>query len=156
MKLLNLGFSLSESLIVIALIAITSSFAAHSLSHSLQKERQFTRLHELAQVILYAKNYAISHKQNIKLCPSQNHTTCQEDWSQGAILLANKTLLLSLPALATGHQLKLQAFPSSNDLQFNPLGMLNCNNGKFIYSTANGETRSLLISKTGRIRFSDS
>ncbi|MDF2529982.1 MAG: prepilin-type N-terminal cleavage/methylation protein, partial [Gammaproteobacteria bacterium] len=120
---------------------------------------------QLGHTILYAKNYSISHNVKLSLCPSQDHLNCQDNWSQGAILFVDPKaelapsrtdIIISLPALPPKAELLLKAFPKTSYLQFSPWGILNTDNGRFIYSLPNGKSQSLIFSKTGRIRFSNS
>ncbi|MDF2940630.1 MAG: prepilin-type N-terminal cleavage/methylation protein [Gammaproteobacteria bacterium] len=151
------GFTITEMLIVIGLIAIVSAFSTNAIYKILHREIQLSNIEKMSQVILYARNYAISHNKTINLCPSKTHRNCEGNWTDGAILLSNnKEILLSLPKLQTGYHLSLHAFPDSDHLEFNALGMLNSNNGKFIYQLPDGAIETLLISKTGRVRVSNS
>ncbi|MDO8954774.1 MAG: GspH/FimT family pseudopilin [Gammaproteobacteria bacterium] len=148
------GFTLIELVIVMSLVAVISAFSISTLHRGIEHEKQYARLYELGQTILFARNYAISHNTSVTLCPSENQHSCQESWDSGAILLAAHTTIISLPALPKGHRLTLEAYPKSNAIQFTHTGILSVSNGKFIYILPDGSVRDLFISKTGRIRFS--
>ena len=79
------GFSLMESMIVLAIVAILAGLALPSFQQLLQQQRTSAAMHLLSTELALARNTAISRRTPVTLCPSRGDGLCRTDpdWSDG-------------------------------------------------------------------------
>ena len=107
---------------------------------------------------------AVSGASTVTVCPSDTAAGCDHDWSRGILVFRDgkgdrllddeDTLLLYLPALASGLKLHYRAFPNIAYLQFDAFGASN-RNGSFTLCPPSGDgrrARQIVISRSGRVR----
>ena len=82
------GFSLVESMIVVAILAILAGLALPGFQDLLRRQRTAAAMHLLSTELALARNTAISRRTPVTLCPSRGDGRCRSDpdWSEGWLL----------------------------------------------------------------------
>ena len=82
------GFSLVESMIVVAILAILAGLALPGFQDLLRRQRATTAMHQIATQLAQARNTAISRRIPVTACPSLGDDRCrpEPDWSAGWLL----------------------------------------------------------------------
>lgn len=82
------GFTLIESMIAMATLAILVAIGIPSFKGTLERQRTRTAAHLLSTQFAIARNTAISQRRPTTVCPSLDGTRCSNgsDWSQGWIM----------------------------------------------------------------------
>ena len=82
------GFSLMESMIVVAILAILAGLALPGFQDLLRRQRTAAAMHLLSTELALARNTAISRRTPVTLCPSRGDGRCRSDpdWSEGWLL----------------------------------------------------------------------
>lgn len=83
------GFSLTELLVVMGIIAIIGALAAPSFNRSILENRNLTATNSLIGSMNLARTEAIRRANTVTVCPSANGTSCGTDWAQGWIVFAD-------------------------------------------------------------------
>ena len=155
------GFTLTETLVVVALIAITLSIGLPALSSFRERIQARQSATELHQLISYTRSQSILLAQRVTLCPLDNSNACSSDWNgplsvftdlnNNRVMDADETLLKVMSAVQSSNELR--AF-NSKVISFDHLGFAGFNNGTLSYCL-NGATTSgsaYIISRNGRMR----
>ncbi len=164
-----LGYTLIELLVVLAVVAIVTLAATSSFYFSSGAKKAHTELIELKAALEYAKYQAITRSETVTVCPSEDGKTCDtKSWSKGVVIFEDKNadrsietedkVLRVLPALRDHENLVWRGFPNYAYLQFLPDGLMKGNNGTFVLCIGAGKNliaQGLIISKTGRMRFTE-
>ncbi len=80
------GFTLLETLIVLAIVAILLMLTTPSFyAYSAQAESKAV-IQKFAGLLRMARNNAINHQRLTLLCPSKNGLTCSDDWQEGVLI----------------------------------------------------------------------
>lgn len=153
----TLGFSLIESLLglfIFGLLLFTSNLG---LKAFLMQQERYRSLHQLRNVIEYAKQEAINRRQALTLCPSLSTHVCQPtyDWSQGYLLInsATQELIAQFPSKTRYGTLGFRGF--ANLLILSPQGTTH-NMGTFTYCPNNKNAQqadALVINRFLRLYF---
>lgn len=79
------GFSLLESMIVLAVVAILAGLALPGFQDTLRRQRATTTMHLLATQLAQVRNTAITRQTPVTVCPSLGNGRCraEPDWSAG-------------------------------------------------------------------------
>ena len=87
------GFSLMESMIVLAVAAILAGLALPGFQETLQRQRAATAVHQVATQLAQARNTAITRRMPVTVCPSLGDGRCRSepDWSAGWLLYLDPT-----------------------------------------------------------------
>lgn len=134
-KLLD-GFSLTELLVVMTILAILSATGLPELREVWQRLQADHFMRLLSQHLNYARVYAIARQTVVQICPRQGHI-CSSDWNSAPIQLHQKmlqnwqdVLLRELKHPVHSHQL----FYNRASLQFRSDGSLDLlESGTFVY-----------------------
>ncbi|TWX69752.1 prepilin-type N-terminal cleavage/methylation domain-containing protein [Colwellia demingiae] len=128
----ELGFTLIELMITIAVAAIIMAVAVPSLSSFTAKIRVDNEISELQRLLLTTRNAAINSGQNATLCPLQADDTCQNtiNWTGRIGIVSIDGLIKEREAIQGGDKLDF----IFNSVIYNPSGQLSNNNiGTFSY-----------------------
>ena len=79
------GFSLVETMIVVAIAAILAGLTLPGFRETLQRQRAATTMHALATQLAQVRNTAITRRMPVTVCPSIGDGRCraEPDWSAG-------------------------------------------------------------------------
>ena len=79
------GFSLVETMIVVAIAAILAGLTLPGFRETLQRQRAATTMHALATQLAQVRNTAITRRMPVTVCPSLGDGRCraEPDWSAG-------------------------------------------------------------------------
>ena len=168
MKVRQLGFSLIELLITVAIAAILLSLAAPNFREMLVKRSVQAAAETLASDMRYARSEALKRVTQTVMCQSADGIKCSNvllDWSQGWIVYieANPAAQVAVnTAVPTRDLVRVQqqlpniaSIPSVDwKVRFEPTGWAkNANDSLVITPTGSvpvGSTRLLCMSSTGR------
>jgi type IV fimbrial biogenesis protein FimT len=81
---LALGFTLIELLIVVSIIAILVTVAAPSFVQQMDDSKAYAARDKLANIFAYARSEAVSRRENITVCASNDGVNCSGnvvDWN---------------------------------------------------------------------------
>ncbi|KAF1703579.1 GspH/FimT family pseudopilin [Pseudoxanthomonas kaohsiungensis] len=87
------GFSLVETSIVLAVVAILAGLALPGFQETLRRQRAATAMHQVATQLSQARNTAIARRVPVTACPSLGDGRCrtEPDWSAGWLLYLDPT-----------------------------------------------------------------
>lgn len=161
------GFTLVESLIVIALLSILAVMASGMMrALSLRMEARSVMTH-LSRSIAEARHTAIARQIPVGLCGSRNTLNCDSMWQDGVLMFADPANLgepettnniLSFNRITTqGARVTWRGFGNGQGLRFDAFGRASASNGSFTYCPASKDAsyaRQIVINRGGRARFS--
>jgi Tfp pilus assembly protein FimT len=162
------AFTLIECLVIMAFFSFLLGIGMPSLYDIVQKRKADLRMHRLLGAIQFARSEAIKHDMTIILCASKDGQTCNGRWNEGQIVFVPESSALVSVAgdmpikkilrVFSGFQhanLVWRGFRARHALLFAPLGLQKRANGRFIYSTKDGNQRferEIVINRSGRAR----
>ncbi len=114
------GFTLIETMITIAIVAIMTAIALPSLNNFIVQMRVDNEVNELQRLLLTARNAAINSSQNAQLCPLKANDTCKPttDWSGRIGVISIDGLIKEKSAISTGDKLTF----TSQSVTYDPSG----------------------------------
>lgn len=99
------AFTLTELMIVVAIIAILAAVAAPSLDSALMASKLRSYANELVAGSFLARGEAIKRNAVVTMCVSTDGLTCATGgWEQGWIVLAGTEVLMRQQAAASGYR----------------------------------------------------
>ena len=157
------GFTLTESLVVLGIVTLTIAIGIPSFATLVQGNRIVTAVNELTAHLHFARTYAITHEQEVMLCPSVDRTQCLAfpDWHRGWLVFAdlngnhqrdpNEEVLTSHGQLVG---VTLRSTSGRRKIRFQPLGSAGGSNTTFTACDrrARSSPRALILHTTGRVR----
>lgn len=154
------GWTLIELLVTLSISSLLLGFGIKGFA-ALQERSQATQaINRLAFSIQDARHAALTKRQVITLCPSQDGQRCIMDWDAPLILFSgdpastSKKILQHYPANPYG-KTTWRAFRQDNKLQMNVNGLTLAYNGTFIHCPNNRNAqraKALVLNKSGRTR----
>lgn len=132
------GFTLIESMTVLAIMGILASLALPSFRSFLTKTRIESQVSELTTDFLYARSEAATRSKWITICPSADGSTCSTastDWIKGSIIFVDTDqdgnrqsteLLIRARSITPSSSLSVTVtgFTNTTSLTYNPYGSL--------------------------------
>lgn len=82
------GFSMVETMVVLAVLAIAATLALPSFQGTLQRTRTATALNRITATLALARNHAVMRRRAVSVCPSEDGRHCRKDriWEDGWIV----------------------------------------------------------------------
>jgi type IV fimbrial biogenesis protein FimT len=162
MQRTNLGFTLFELLMTVALAAIILTIGLPSFSNILARNRQHIEINALFHAMHLARKESIRRREVMTVCSSSDQRTCSGrlDWSTGWILF-NNTDRDSPPQVDPGeavvmvHGVDESVRVSANRRAFTLRATYRrATNGTLVFCERNDRipARALVVSYTGRPR----
>ena len=159
------GFTLGELMVTLAIVGIVMAFAIPSMQTFVKNERLTTQINTLVSHLAYARSLAVTRRQQVILCASDNTTSCSGiNWAKGWILFidvdnssgftAGDEILRVKQALAGGNTL---VSSTGDSIIYDNRGFSPSSNGTFSLCDDRGASdpyyvKSITISNTGRVR----
>ena len=151
------GFSLIELVVVMAVLAIVTVFAAPSFQTILMNSRMSTLNDSLFNSLNYARSTALSEKFPVRFCPlgAAGSTVCGTSWASGWMVVSQPTtgaavVLQSYQAKTSGPVLSANGATS---ILFAITGLANTQvNFKICDSRGATYARSMMVLATGFIQ----
>jgi len=157
------GFTLIELMVVVAIAGMAMAFAIPAMGTFIKNERLVTQINTLVGHLAYARNEAVTLRQQVILCASGNMTSCSgTDWAAGWILFIDADnsstfntgeQILRAKATLEGSGTTLNSSTGSMIIYDNR-GFSPNSNGVFSLCDDRGaaNVRSISITNTGRVR----
>ncbi len=158
----QMGLSLPELLITLAVVAGLSIAAADNLPRFIQTNRMATEVNWFMTALQLARSEAVKHGRRGVLCPStdKEHCTDSMEWKHGWILFASDTrkreadepVLQSGNPLATGIEMRSSRYRKR--IVYQPDGSSGGSNSSFTFCDLrqHARPRVICLSNTGRPR----
>lgn len=159
------GFTLTELLIVIALVSILVAGALPAFGGLVQRERLSGAQHRFIGALAHARQAAVAHSRPVTLCPSRNGRAClpRGRWHEGWIAFADRngnrerdggeSVLLDDRGL---EGVTLTSSKYRRRITFQPTGTAGGSNATFTLCVpgAPDRARAVILSRLGRARVS--
>lgn len=146
------GISILELMLVLALLALTASMAAPVMQDFVSSNRSQATKYQLERAIHQARSLAVTQKERVLLCGSQDMLNCHANWSKGWII---RRLAHDQPEIVT----QLDTADSSlhwsgfqNNIVFEPGGISLTTNGRFVFCRHQLVDWQLVLNRQGRLR----
>jgi type IV fimbrial biogenesis protein FimT len=162
------GFTLTEVMMAIAIGAIVVMIGVPSYKTMILNSRKSTAIGDLQTSLAFARNSAITRKQQITVCKSNDNSNCTSDgdWSQGWIVFTDPnnpgTRDNDEEILRAHDALKGDVTYTGNDnvadrVSFTNQGMTSGTLGTITYTDSRGDSYAgnLIISFGGQVRYED-
>ncbi len=161
------GTSLMDVLTTLAVASLLFGVGIPGFQHYLANSRLVSSTNLLSRSLALARSEAVKRGSHVVICKSRDQQTCTPagSWRQGWIIFEdhlpdrqrdeNESLIFAKSELPTAVNLNYSAFRSANFIAFRPTGITKTN-GTFTlcYNEDANSARALILSKTGRVRFS--
>ncbi|MCD6009351.1 GspH/FimT family pseudopilin [Modicisalibacter zincidurans] len=156
------GFTLIELMVTLTILVITLGWVAPSFSQLISRNSIVTDLSRLRSAIALARNTAITREQVITLCPSRDQKSCNKNWSLPLLVIqgpfdgnniSQDTDILKI--IPEGNVSNTRFRNDYRWIRIPATGWPRGYNGTFELCDTNGESASLVMSNTGRLRSGD-
>lgn len=151
------GFTLTELLITIALLAIMAQIALPAWQEFISKNRSQALMHSVESAIHHARSMAVTHRIKTELCGSLDQNHCHSDWSKGWLIreaaadAASQNTPLHIHSLDEP-ELKLQWAGFQQRIIFHNSGLSSASNGRFFVCRKQQIDWQLVLNRQGRLR----
>ena len=153
------GFTLMELLIGIAVLAILTTLAVPPFTQFIQNNRLAAQANDMVAAFQLARSEALKRSVDVRVCASDNGTSCSGDWTDGWIAIADpggddEELLRVWPAPEDGFQ--ISSTPTGiSYIEFKPTGISAGSGEQQFTLKLNGCTnksqRNVFVERTGRV-----
>jgi type IV fimbrial biogenesis protein FimT len=145
------GFTLTELMITVAVIAILATIAVPSMTEAVLGSKLNALANSFVSGAHLARSEAIKRNATVTLCASSDGSTCTGAWTDGWVVLAGGTVISTQAALPNGFQ--LSEADGITSINFPPTGV-----GATAASltvcratpTVGSQKRAISVSATGR------
>ncbi|MFC6634571.1 GspH/FimT family pseudopilin [Microbulbifer taiwanensis] len=145
------GFTLVELMLTVTILAIVMAVAAPPFIDFIKRYRSEVKGRELFELLILMRAKAYHERVSYSLCPSDDGSSCGEDWTSGAILFADadadgqrdnaEQIERRFPKLQDGATLSWNAFNNRGFIIFRPDGTTPAQSGNFEYCPGKGEEK---------------
>lgn len=143
------GFTLIESLVTFAIIAILFLIAVPSMTSLTQQNRATSGANRINTLLIYARNQSTNILQNITLCPLKNNI-CTQKWSDSidVFIDVNKNKQLDPRDILLKKSQRIHANDSltfaSNGITFTPQGLVTNLPASPLFKYCSGDKMSIV------------
>ena len=148
--MLQHGFTLTEVLVVVSVLAILLAIAVPSFSDALLGSRLRSYANNLVASVHFARSEAIKRNAVVTLCASSNGTSCSGTWKNGWIILAGAAVVIQTQQAV---DVNYKITGTNTTLSFQPTGVGATQDTITICRespSAGSQEREVRISATGR------
>lgn len=152
------GFSLLEMLVVLVIIGLVLSLSVPTFKTFLTRSKSEVLANQLMRSIQLARSQALVLGVPVILCPSLDHVSCTNTWSDGQIIIADnaeKTVLAVLNLPKQAGVLRWRSSLNQTILRFYADGTTHYTAGTFWYCVegAKHPEWEIRMNSLGRARF---
>lgn len=171
MKRQNLGFTLIELIVTLALAAILLTVGVPAFQEMIRNNRAATHANEFMSTLNFARSEAVKRGRRVVLCKSQDGASCTTDgtWDQGWIVFvdtdndaavdAGENIIRIFGALSGGNTLQ-GSTDVADYISYSPDGIARLTSGTSLATNTqltfglcvSGKKNAIEISQTGRAR----
>ena len=159
------GFTLTDLLVSLAIVAILAGWAIPGFNFFLTSQRSSATINQFAGAIALARSAAIVNRKHVIFCPAAGSTCGRRNtWHEGAMVFADdnrnrrldvgESLYARLPGFDHG-RVEWRSFRNRSYLRFRGYGLTDWQNGNFKYCPEGGDARHarlLILNYAGRTR----
>ena len=158
------GFSLIETITVIAVLVITTGIALPGYDYLLGRNYQTTSINQFSTTLAQARYHAVNHLSRVVLCPSSNLRDCTGgfEWHTGYIAFVDDNMdkqrntdeeIISVVEKAHG-SVSIKTSSGRRKIIFRPSGSSPGSNATVLFCTNRDSLpgKALILSNTGRAR----
>lgn len=160
-----MGFSLLESLIVLAVISVLTA-SGLSVMDGFRRYRFYNDINAQLSMLAFARSTAASRYVSVSICPSENGVICGKQWAKGMLAfedydgdsaLGARDKVLAFFARDTQvASINWTSFSGRNAVIFDAKGLASASNGTFVVCDQQGRlAKKIIISRGGRLRLSN-
>lgn len=146
------GFTITELLAVLAIVALLASIATPSFATLADRMRANAAVDQMVGAIRHARQLAVARGAPAVLCPGPGPSCgARNTWHTGAHIAVNGSTVVSLPALADGHRVTWNR--NSARIAFRPNGSIT-QAGSLLICPPDGDptkARRIVINNQGRL-----
>jgi len=161
------GFTLIESLMVLAIASIIFGLAIPSFQSFFARHQSRIVVNEIAGNFSFARLSAVTTGNTVTVCPrASNDMECGKDWTKGTMSFTDKNtdgsldedeeVLRVTKRLPKNSTAKWVSFGSNNYIRFRNDGTTVNQNGSFTYCPPNKDpiyANQIIVNRSGRLRF---
>jgi type IV fimbrial biogenesis protein FimT len=158
----QLGLTLPELVITLAVMSILTAGSTGSLQHFIQENRMAAEVNQFVTALHLARSEAVKHGLRVVLCPSSDGDNCgsSQEWVNGWLLFASndrehdadEQLLQTGSSLSSG--IRMSSSNHRKRIVYQPDGTSPGTNSSFIFcdDRERVKPRIICLSNTGRPR----
>jgi len=151
----TVGLTTIELITTLAIVAILLTLMLPNWGSFIAKNKVDTQVNQIIRVIHFARSEAIQRSKNITLCGSSRLSECDGQWSKGMLVFYKDKnqfhLIRDFIPVTSDIEITWRGLSGEELLRVTPFGVFIVENGRFTISR-NGYSRTLVLSRTGRIR----
>ena len=103
----NTGFTLSELMVTVAVVAVVLSVAVPSFQTQILNNRSIALGEDFASALNFVRSEAVKRAGRVSLCASKDGATCAGDWTDGFIAFVDTAAIDKAPAPEVGLVLRV-------------------------------------------------
>lgn len=161
----EIGYSLIEALVCIAVLAVAAGLAAPGLGALAERQALDAAADDLQRAVNFARALAVNSGSLVTLCPSADGRRCGGAWEAGAIIFVDRDgdrvvdtedgIAWRVTAAERPVTIRFRSFPNRQYLQMTTLGFTRDQNGSFTLCPLSADARlaqQVVLSRGGRAR----
>lgn len=146
------GISILELMLVLALLGLTASLAAPAMQDFVASNRSQATKYQLERAIHQARSMAVTQKERVLLCGSQDMLNCHPNWSKGWIIRKLADIEPQVVTQLDATDLSLHWSGFQNGIVFEAGGIGLTTNGRFVLCRQQRVDWQLVLNRQGRLR----
>lgn len=159
------GYTFTELLVALAIVAVLAGFAAPSLSTMMMRNQATAEINRLVGAINLTRQSAVSFHTLTTVCALKDNGRCGGAWNQALTIFTDKNrdarlaspdeIIATVSPTGLGNSVRWRAFRNRPYLQMTPFGYTPYQNGNFVVCPPNGDlsaAKQLIVNIQGRVR----
>ena len=152
-RMLTLGFTLIEMMIVLIILGVLIALVAPSFQNATLGSKLGAYANNFVASTYLARGEALKRNTNVVMCVSADGASCTTgNWNQGWIVKAGSTILQHQAALASGFSMASLTTPSTSSMTFKSTGIGSDSNLILVSRTnpSGNQQRCIKVEATGK------